>query len=316
MGDHRQDWEGLTRSMTAALAGAVPVWEAVRKGMGSLGEIRQDEGAESPVWSVPIDRITPPPRRSVLDYARVREVEPDYVIWHKLIPPRPVDVSESSGSPGPGPWITEEGHSARRSLLQEVELEAVPRGGQDVMGEVFASMRDEVLADVEGEARKALAGAERGDGLAYENRLENTRGPGSYEKVILGARHVLDAGRSLAEGSPQVAFPHGLFCLLSPSQAVQLMLDGALDAGRMSVCGIDVVVSPVLGGGMGPEALGAMVAAKGSVDVALSKAEIRMVTDARACRIEMGYAVGVKLCPRMTARIVTEIGGGSLEIYG
>lgn len=314
-GGCKTSWEHLTRSITTALSGTGSIWDAIRKETGSPGEIRDETGAKSPVWLVPFARITPPPRRSVLGYAEVSEIDPRHAAWRRVAPPRP-----APGSAGPeddlrqGAWTTEAGSCELRSLLQSVPRDAASLEGRNIVRDAFASMRNEALADVEREVRKSLAGV-KGDGLAYELHLQNTR-QGSDEKASLRARHVLNAGRRLTEGRSQVPFPHGLFCMLSPSQAAQLMLEGTLDAGSMSVCGIDIVVSPVVGHRTDLEARSAMVASRGSVDVALSKAEVRIVKDAKACRIEMEYAVGAEIAPHMTARIVTEQGGGALESDG
>jgi len=143
-----------------------------------------------------------------------------------------------------GVWAIDVRGEPRRSLVQAVDRDAVSHDGGNVTRDVFASMRDEILLDVEGEARARLADTSTKSGLAYELYLQNTRKRGSYEKATLGARHILDAGRRIAGACPQVPFPGGLFCMLSPSQAVQLFHEGTFGVKSMSVCGVDVVVNP------------------------------------------------------------------------
>lgn len=316
-GGHNVSWEELTRSMTGALAGIKDVWAVVEDAIDSPDEIWRKENEQSPVWSLRLGRITPRPRRSILDYARVMEGTSYHISWQRVMPWRPARNPEMRGDdPQSGTWNIEVRGDARRSLLQVVDRNATARDGGNVVRDAFASMRDEVILDVEREVRARLAGTGKEDGLAYELYLQNTRGRGSYEKVSLGARHVLDAARRIVEGCPQVPFPHGLFCLLSPSQAVQLLREGTLDADRMSVCGIDVVVSPVVGDRTEIEDLGAMVAAKGSVGIAMGTAKVRMVQGSEECNIGLQYSMGAAITPRMTARIVTERGGGSLEGHG
>lgn len=98
--------------------------------------------------------------------------------------------------------------------------------------------------------------------------------------------------------------------MLTPSQAAQIMLEGTLDAGTMSVCGVDAVVSPPVGAMAEDEGLGAMVAAKGSVSAMVSRAGIRVQEEPAACRIRVAYGMGAAIAAPMAARIVAGAGCG------
>lgn len=314
---HKVEWEEITRAITGAIAEGMPVWQAIEGMVGCPGDVQGTVDGRFPEWSVPVELIEPRRRRSTLDYAEVREVGAHCSSWQRAAPWRP-----GRSPPAPqdgaraGMEIIDVRIAIQRPLVQDVTPEMVARDGGNVIRDVLASMRDEILLDVEALVRERLAAAGEKGGLGYDLYLENTRERGSYDRVFLEARHILEAGRSVATACPHASFPRGLFCLLSPSQALQLLRKGGLDARSMSVCGIDAVVSQLPGRRADIEARSAMVAVKGSVSVAMSKIRIRMTQDGGVCGVEAGYDMGAEIVPRMTARLVTEQGAGDRVRHG
>lgn len=317
MNGRRGDWEELTKSITKAIADGDPVWQVVEGKTDPKEDVQRTVDARFPEWTVPLRRIAPRPRRSVLDYAKVREVSAHYSSWQRAAPWRP-GRSQPASRDGARAGVEVIGVeiAIQRPLVLDVTPEMVARDGGNVVRDVLASMRDEILLDVERKVRERLAGAKREDGLGYDLHIQNTRERGSYDKVPLGARHILEAGRGVARACPHASFPRGLFCLLTPSQALQLLREGSLDTRSMSVRGVDAVVSPLAGNRTDLEEHSAMVAVKDSVSVAMSRVRIRITQDAGVCGIEASYDMGAEIVPRMTARLVTEMGAGDLVLYG
>lgn len=314
MGSPIGSWEELTKSITGAIMAGSDVWQVIKEPPET---VRLAADGRSPEWSLPIGRIAPRPRRSILDYAEVREVGMHYTSWQRAAPWRPgrAPPMPQDGARA-GVEVIDVKISTRRSLLHDVTREMLSRDGGNVVRDVLASMRDEILLDVESEVRARLASTKREDGLGYDLHIQNTRQRGDYDRVPLGARHIIEAGKGAARACPHASFPHGLFCLLSPSQALQIMREGTLDTESMNVCGIDVVVSPLAGRRTDMEEHSAMVAVKGSVSVAMSAAKVKITQDAGVCGIEASYDMGAEIVPRMTARLVTERGAGDLVLHG
>lgn len=311
----RAVWDERTQSITGAMAKGAGVWEAIEGWTEPKEEVQRSADGQFPEWAVPIGRIRPRPRRSILDYAEVREVGPDCTSWQRVAPWRP-DRGSPSAPDGAcaGMEIIDVKIAAQSTLVQNVTPEMADRDGGNIVRNVLASMRDEILLDVESEVRARLAETKREDGPGYELYVQNTKKQGGDDKVVLSARHILEAGRCVAGAHPHAGFPRGLFCLLSPSQALQLLREGDLDAKSMSVCGIDAVVSPLPGRRTDLEARSAMVAVKGSVSVAMIRVRIRMAQVGGAYDIEASYDMGAEIVPRMTARLVTEMGAGDLVL--
>jgi len=316
MGGGQASWDELTQSITEDMAKGTNVWKTIEGRTHPKEDIQRTVDGQFPEWSVPIERIEPRRRRSILDYAEVREVSPHYASWQRATTWRPKRGPPASpeGSRA-GTEIIDVKIAAQRALVQNVTPEMAARDGGNIVRNVLASMRDEILLDVEREVRARLAGTKREDGLGYDLHIQNTRERGAYDKVPLRARHILEAGKSVAGAHAHAGFPRGLFCLLSPSQALQLLREGDLDAKSMSVYGVDAVVSPLPGRRTDLEARSAMVAVKGSVSVAMSRARVRIAQGGGAYGIEANYDMGVEIVPKMTARLVTEMGAGDLVSY-
>ena len=304
--DSSAGWDAICYSITGAFRSGEPMWPAVRgilgDGAGELGE----GGAVS--WQVPIGRIAPTARDSVIDYASVTEVGADAGGTHARIAlGAPHRTREALGVKAGTRThrVVETEFSVQEGIWHNVSQDALAEDGSNVARDMLASIRDEVLLDVERAVRSSLV---RSDGpmLARTLRMDDKRRTRDVgESGALEGADVLRAARAIADANHGTRFPHGLFCVASPRQARLLFDSNDLWAGEMEVDGVSVVVSPAFGDATGTGWDSVLVAARGSVSVALSTLEVIIGNSGGECRIGARYAMGASIDPAMSAVIIT-----------
>ena len=116
--------------------------------------------------------------------------------------------------------------------------------------DLLASIRDGVIAVVENLVHTSLINT-NDSALARTLYIQNQANSRTVDgKNMLGGNDLLEVARTIVDNSVGVEFPGGVFCVMTPRHAIQLLEGGDLRAGSMDVNGMDVVVSPAFWGGM------------------------------------------------------------------
>ncbi len=302
-----REWDEICQVITDAFSNDKPVWEELVKQVGStVGEIDHQPKGDS-VWHLDISRIMPKPHRSVLDYARVARPRPGES-WRRIVPdaPRPAQALQGGSQDARSCYTIMTGAPRHWSMWHQVSRNDMAGNPQNVARDLLASIRDGVIAVVENLVHTSLINTSDlalADTLHIQNQANSRKVDG---KNMLGGNDLLGVARTIVDNSVGVEFPGGVFCVMTPRHAIQLLEGGDLRVDSMDVNGMDVVVSPAFWGGTDIGGGSALVAARDSVSVALSGLEVRMEQAEHVCRIGAQFSAGASIDPKRSARVIME----------
>lgn len=253
------------------------------------------------VWLARHDDMGRGHRRSALGCARVAGSDlgagsaERHVVLGRPVPPG------GQGGPPEATCGLARVSTADRELYHYVERAALKAAGDGLVADIAASFYGEIALDVEASLHGGITGEDESR-LARVVRLPRPGSRGMREE-LLSADWIDDAAGDIIRGSPDVPYPGGLMCMVSPVQAMQLSAKS--HDGRPRAGGIHTVVSPVVDSGSQPDRYEAIVAAKRSVLVALSMVEIGAERVGDGTMLTARYSVGTSIDPAQAAKVVS-----------
>lgn len=284
------------------------VWLKDELGDEEYGRQVFRHGSGEHSWRVWHAEMSPGPRCYVIDYADVEQVEMGETTSRRHLA---LD------------WINADNIiEGTRSRIVEIKCEkpvevshrlgngAAMAAERNIAHDVMMSFHAAMATCVEAQVCRKFFKAHKDGKLAVTMKAKGTSGrEGASAGGVLAAGDILDAAAKIAQKNPQVPFPRGIVCVLSPEQAVQLFNDPEVHVDSMDVCGIDMVVSPVMSSNGDSTARFAMVVAKRSISVAASRIEVRIHKNGDGEMLRAKYMTGVEINPKMTAAVVSGMGG-------
>jgi len=301
-------WEDTCALLTTSLQ---------RNGLFNWGEIRDVVGEEAygdmqwtrgknHVWVVRHGDIAPKPRRSLLDYAHTVGAG-----LHGTGTSRHVVIEEpASGDSRPDMPEIEPTCRMVKMGVRDYELshyatrETINAAGVGFVRDLMVSFRDRIVRDMEREIQSQIGGASDDD-FAFVDGSEK-KGKNVAKVTIqdpLEAEKITNAGIRVVRKNPQIPFPHGLVCMISPEQATQLFGSSSVRMERMSAYGIDLVTSPAVKFSRNYDRYMNAVVAQRSLRAAISRIEVDTMRQKAGTLIRARYSMGASVEPRMAARI-------------
>jgi len=266
---------------------------------GSMQWLRGD----SRVWVVDHADVEPKPRRTMIDYARVDGAELGRPGSQRAAIGDPVPVSPHAGEVPPVTCGVADIETMDYELAHHVPHRTMGSVNDWFVRDLMASFYGKIALDVEKRIQKQV-------GRAHDKEFAfvGKRDPG-ISTVAPEAREPMEgssitrAGISVVRSNPQIPFPRGLVCMISPEQAMQLFGNGSARMESMSTDGIALVTSPAVRFGGSWNRFMNIVAASGSIRVALSRIEVDAERQDHGTIIRARYSMGVSVDLRMAARI-------------
>jgi len=283
-------------------------------GLFHWGEIRDTVGEEaygtmqwlrgdSRVWVVDHADIAPKPRRSMVDYARVDGAELGRPSSQLATIGAPEPVTPHSGDvPGHTCGMTDI-DTMDYELAHHVHHRTLASVNDWFVRDLMVSFYDRIALDIERQIQKQV-GRAHDEEFAFVGKGNSGTGTVATEaREPMGTNAITQAGIGVARSNPQVPFPHGLVCMISPEQAMQLFGNSSAKMENMSAGGISLVTSPAVKFGGSQNRFMNVVAANGSIRVALSGIEVDAVRQNAGTVIRARYSMGVRVEPHLAARI-------------
>lgn len=295
-------WAETCRTLTRSLKqyGAFH-WTEVASAVGDdvCDGMRRQRG-DSSVWLLDLASVDPRPRRSVLDYARVEEAELYGKSFAHVEVGAPVDYSLDVAHMT---CATAPLKVGKRTLVHTIDRRALNEAPESFLQDVVESFYGAITLGIESAVYSELFKTDArqlASSMTLEKKSDHMK---IREEHPLDASHIATAAAEISRVRSHVQFPDGLVCLVSPSQATQL-IGGATERARaMNVGGIDVLATPVIKFDQSYERHVAFVVAKRSMHVALSRMEVDVDRTDNRVRIVAQCAVGARADPKDAARI-------------
>lgn len=254
-------------------------------------------------WRVWHAEMSPGPRYYVIDYADVGQIEMGETTSRRH---RILDwINANNFVEGTKSRIVEIECERPVEISHRLDTGAAMSTERNIAHDVMMSFYSAMATCVEAQTCRKFLEAYRDGKLASTVHSKDKSGHGGADAVgVLTASDVVDGAAAIARKNPQVPFPRGIVCVLSPEQAAQLLNDPAVRIDSMDVCGIDMVVSPAMNNSGDSEARLAMVAAKRSIYVAASRIEVKIRKGGDGEMLSGKYRTGVEINPRMASAVV------------
>lgn len=298
-------WEDACEVLTESLR---------TNGLFHWGEIRDTVGEEaygtmqwlrgdSRVWVVDHADIEPRQRRSMIDYAHVDGAELGRPGSEHVAIGDPVPASPHAEEIPRPTCAMEDMETTDYELAHHVPHRTMGSVNDRFVRDLMASFYGRIALDVERQIQRQ-AGRVHDKELAFVGEKDPgiTAVAPEVREPMEGSA-ITRAGIGVVRANPQVPFPHGLVCMISPEQAMQLFGNGSASLESMSADGIALVTSPAVRFGGSWNRFMNVVAASGSIRVALSRIEVDAARHDRGTTIRARYSMGVRVEPRMAARI-------------
>ncbi|MDD9808587.1 MAG: hypothetical protein OXU25_01985 [Thaumarchaeota archaeon] len=304
--DHGWGWEDTCAVMTASLQkNGLFHWDEIRDVVDEDAYARmQWARGDRRVWVVRHSDIAPRLRHTMLDYAHVAGAElrgtgPS----RHVVAGEPAPCGEGQGEPRPTCAMVEV-EAADHELTHYVTHRMLGATGIGFVRDLMASFRDRIAMDVEREIQRQVGDAPDRD-FAFVDASERRDRFVAADTVQdpLEAEKITNAAIRVVRNNPQVPFPRGLVCMLSPEQSVQLFGGGSARADGRGVFGIGTVTSPAVEFDRSRGRYVNVVAARNALRVALSRIEVEAVREKGGASIKARYCMGVSVDPRMAAKI-------------
>jgi len=280
-------------------------WEEIREELGREECEDMQTQRESRVWLVDRADMGRGSRRTALDCAHVAGADlHGSPAEHHVLLGRPSDTTGQDYSvPSEATGRLARVETKDRSLVHYIGHKALKAAHAGLVGDIAMSFYSEIALNVEATIHGELERASE-SGLAEVVKMER-RGSDMHmpPEDPLSADKIADAAAAVIRSNPDVPCPRGLFCMVSPEQAIQALDSGA--GRRPRVYGIDAVISPAVKFDTDYRRYTAMVAPKRSVLVALSMIEIDARREGDGTVLTARYAAGASIDPTQTAKVVS-----------
>jgi len=253
---------------------------------------------ENRVWLVDLAYISPKPRRSILDYVNVSNIDSKSMRFPLIKMERPAAENVVHMTCSTTGMAVE-----ARTLTHTIDGEALKEAPPDFMQMVVESLYSEITLSIEKALYNGLLNS--GQKLAANLSMEKQSDPMTIvPELPLNAERVVEAAIAISTVDCRVPCPDGLVCFASPAQAMQLV-DTTESAKSMNICGVDLLATPEIKFDTSHDRYAAFVSAKQSIHVALSPLEIDTDQNDAGTRIVAKYAVGLSFDPEVSAKIVS-----------
>ncbi len=173
------------------------------------------------------------------------------------------------------------------------------------MVDILVSFYDAIALQAESAVHNIVAKMNEENFADVVSMKQNSEIMKIAEEDPLDANKIADAASAIIRRNPDVPYPQGLVCMVSPAQAMQLFDESAVRADHLNVYGIDTIVSPAVGFNRDYHKYEAIVTPKKSILVALSLLEIDAVPDGSGTHIRAQYALGVTIDPSKAVKIIS-----------
>lgn len=278
-------------------------WEEIREELGKDEYEEMQTQRESRVWLVDHADMGCGSRRTALDCAYVAGADlHGKFAEHHVSLARPMVSTNYSGDFPPevtcGIARIETTDHKLAHYIDRKALKAAPGG---LMAYIVASFYAEIALRVEKSIHRELARGDESRLLAAMEMVRHGDRMSIRQEDPLSAEKIADAASTIIKHNPHVPYPQGLACMVSPAQAMQLPASTA--NGRPGVHGIDTIVSPAVKFDDDRDCYEAMVAAKGSILVALSRIEIAADRVGDGTMLTVRYSSGVSIDPHQTVKV-------------
>ena len=308
----RLEWGELCSKIEGTFRDGLPVKAGLEEALGDAYPAHMPRRAGgNPVWEVAYADIAPAPRRSMLDHSNVARVELHNTAHRfHLLAREPVELPDPANSPGgPTDDVMQIDVSKKGVFWHHVNQNLLNNATGNIVRDIAASFRDTMILCAENAIHDCLEVVGIDKQLlppVYTGNARESRDVKS--KDVISRNDIVCAARTIVKENPHVEFPGDIVCMISPIQATHLFAEYPLDVSH-GIGGIDVIVSPAVGLIQSDEPHTALVAAKGSVGVALSGLEIKIVRTDDGVGLGAQFSVGAALSPHMAVKVVSGSGG-------
>ena len=303
-------WRGYCQTITESLKRGEPIWANLRKALGEEA-CKQIETVINgdPVWVIDQKCMASAPRRSMLDYADVATINAVEKMSKRHVSfDEPTRITANSGTVPPQPTCSAVSMNTalQKALWHNISQDVLADTKRNIVYDILSAFHDRIVLDIEESIYAGLQEAITNNEVV---RLD-ARGKNDDEQTdvlgILSSNDIINAALTLSKNNPHISFPDDIVCVISPVQAMQILKEGSTQLDRMSVHGIDLVISPAVQNGLDPKIHTAMVSVKQTIRVGISKIEIR-VKRFKYNSIWAEYGMGTKIDPSMTVAIVSKV---------
>lgn len=279
-------------------------WEEIREELGKEAYEDMQTQRDTRVWLVDHVEMGRGSRRTALGCASVAgaDLHGSPAERHVMLE-RPWALDQIGSSVPGATGRLAKVDTADRGLVHHIDRKTLKASHDGLVGDIAKSFYAEIALNVERSIHDALI---RVDESRLAGVVEMERKGDSMHvppEDPLSADKIADAAGAIVRRNPDVPCPRGLFCMVSPEQALQL-LDSNADR-HPRVYGIDVVASPAVEFDTNRDQYTAIVAPKRSVLVALSMIEVGAERTGDGTVLTARYATGVSIDPRQTAKVVS-----------